>query len=210
MILPVKEAFDPVFDAQQVFRLLLDCMARPGKINYLPDIKIFVGKGTSFLYLIARTLLDTEVSFAFIDTAKTGLDKEIMRCTGSRLVDVERADFILCDGRIRQSDLYLANIGTLEFPDRAATVVMKVSQLLEQRPQVPWELFKVDLTGPGIDGSKSIWLDGIHKDNLDWLSLQNQNYPLGVDTVLVDIEGRVACMPRRSELKWEVDTRQQG
>ena len=38
-----ETTYDPVFDAQEHYRLLLDAMARPGKINTLPRLILSQG-----------------------------------------------------------------------------------------------------------------------------------------------------------------------
>ncbi|MDP2210550.1 MAG: phosphonate C-P lyase system protein PhnH [Candidatus Aquicultor sp.] len=205
MNLSVRGDFDPVFDAQKIFRLILDCMARPGKINYLLGIHVFAEKEDNSFYLIARTLLDNEIYFVCLDDETDSLTREISLSTGAIQAVVEQADFIFCDGRKEQADLYLAKPGTPDSPDQGATVIMYVDGLLIEKPDVGEGYATIGLSGPGIDGKKEIWIAGIHHDNLHWLALQNRDYPLGTDTILVDLEGGIMCIPRSSSVTWEVN-----
>jgi len=204
MILQVWEDYNQVFYNQKIFRLLLDCMARPGKINLLPQPQPPGDRDYSFLLHIAGALLDNEVSFACLNGEETGFAAEIVRSTGARPVKVEQADFIFCDGREKQAGLFLANPGTLQFPDTGATVIMTINQLSDKEFAGCPEFTRVELTGPGVNGKRQVWLAGIHQDNLKWLALQNREYPLGADAVLVDREGRIACVPRSGKLTGEV------
>ncbi len=205
LIVQLNEILDPVYDTQVVSRLLLDCMARPGKINYLPDVKLYIGKEYSFSFPIARTLLDCNVSFTYLGSAKKDFSDEIIRCTGSRLAHSQQADFIFCDAKEQQPELALARSGILEFPNLGATVVMMVSHLFDELPQSSRDLTRVEFAGPDMQIKADIWLAGIHSDNLKWLSQQNQTHSLGKDVILVDREGRVACVPKSSQPVWEVD-----
>jgi alpha-D-ribose 1-methylphosphonate 5-triphosphate synthase subunit PhnH len=207
MILPVKEAFDLAYDTQRVFRLLLDSMARPGKINYLPDIKLLIGKENSFPYLIARTLLDTEVTFTCLDINDEPNAKDIFRCTGARSVDVEHADFIFCDGRRAQGELALAHPGTTDLSETGTTVVMVIDHLYGQPPGSYGELIRLELSGPGVNGATQLWLSGMHRDNIGGPTPRSHDYHLGTDTtILVDLEGKIACLPRSSRPAWDVES----
>lgn len=205
MILSLKEVFDPALDNQRVFRLVLDCMARPGKVNYLPDIGFYVGKEYSFLSLIAKAFMDIEVSFTYLGLAKRNFIQEITRCTGAKVVDVQNADFIFCDGRERQNDLCYANRRTLECPDSGPTVIMGINHLFDQKPWGRRNLARVELVSPSDNDSRQIWIAGVHYDNLDWLLQQNQIHPFGMDIILVDMEGKVTCVPRNTNPKWELE-----
>lgn len=204
MGLTLKDSFNTVFDSQRIFRIILDSMARPGKINCLPQIHLLDGE-YNFPFLIARTLLDSEVGFACLDKEET-LGQRIRDATGARPVDVSSAEFVFCDGRKRQEDLYRTNPGTLLFPDKGATVVMTVGRLGLQRPEEGVEdLKEVELEGPGICGKKKVWISGIHEYNLKWLLLQNKEYPKGVDAILLDLDGRILCLPRSTKITRRVE-----
>lgn len=195
MSLTLKDNFNTVFDSQRIFRIILDSMARPGKINCLPQIHLLDGE-YNFPFLIAKTLLDSEVGFACLDKEET-LGQRIRDATGARLVDVSSAEFVFCDGRKRQEDLYRTNPGTLLFPDKGATVVMTVGRLgLQRLEEDGEELKEVELEGPGICGKTWVCISGMHEYNLGWLLLQNKEYPKGVDAILLDLDGKILCLPR--------------
>lgn len=200
-----NQVFDPIFDSQEVSRLLTDCMAKPGKINYLPDVGLYLGKEHSFPLLIAKTLLDVDVSFAYLGPEKREFNREVMQCTGAKLGDMRHADFIFCNGKEKQSELFLAHRGMFEYATLGTTLIMTVNLLFDQKPQSLRNLARVELIGSGVNRIKRVWLTGMDYDNLDWLSQQSQLHPFRLDTILVDIEGKMACMPRSSRLKWHVD-----
>lgn len=106
-------SFDDVHDTQKIFRIMLDSMARPGKINVLPSIYL-LRKDENFLYLIAKTLLDIEVTFCFLPQ-NNFLEYQIKQDTGSSTAPIDKADYIFCDGRKENKNLYLAKQGSLFF-----------------------------------------------------------------------------------------------
>lgn len=60
---------------------------------------------------------------------------------------------------------------------------------------------KLELSGPGIFSATSIYIEGIHSFNIEWLLNCNKEYPKGVDTFIVDLEGRLVGIPRSVKVK---------
>jgi alpha-D-ribose 1-methylphosphonate 5-triphosphate synthase subunit PhnH len=78
--------------------------------------------------------------------------------------------------------------GTLEEPWRGATLILEVSRLSEGG--------EVLLEGPGIASRSALGVEGLETG---WLSLRAERcaeYPLGLDLILVDRDGRLAALPR--------------
>lgn len=172
-----------------IFRILLKAMSRPGRVYPLPDCP----PGLPAAACLLNCLLDNETCLAVIGDSE--LDTFLPRHFGCLSVAPEEADFVLV-GRGAESvcqDLAL-RCGSLEFPDRGATVVYLVDQLTEGSGTL-------SLTGPGIDGGISLGIGGLAADDLRYLQRLNSTYPLGVDAIFLDRQGYVACIPRSSRMR---------
>ncbi|MGB9858750.1 MAG: phosphonate C-P lyase system protein PhnH [Moorellaceae bacterium] len=193
--------FDPVYSSQRVFRELLDCMARPGKIAQIRGIKTQWG---DFFYVaaLALTLMDEGTTFAPLGT---GWEEFVSFChfyTGSRPVTPEQADFVFIDGDRPRPDLMQARRGSLFFPDQGATIICKVKAIYPSAFQAAGERTVLRLRGPGVPGERELTVAGLARENLVCLEKLNSGFPLGVDTILVSLEGHLACIPRSSSIRW--------
>src|SRR5215469_9229075 len=90
-------AYDPVFDAQEHYRLLLDAMARPGTIRVLPRVEISTpAELTSAAALVGFALLNADVSF--YAAGGDAVTRYLVVNTSARPVDRTAADFVFADG----------------------------------------------------------------------------------------------------------------
>lgn len=194
-----ETGFDFVFEAQQVFRLVLDSMARPGKVNSL-SVPRLAPPGTlpGYAASVAFTLLDGEVTFAALGEEGPSWASYLALNTGAVPTGVEEADFIFAPGGRLNSELAGARRGTLLYPDRSATVVLVVESLAGAGPN------GVTLSGPGVRGTTLLFIDGIDRANLEILAGANSQYPLGLDTIVVGRDGSLACLPRSTMIRIEV------
>ncbi len=193
--------FDPVYSSQRLFRQLLDCMARPGKIA---ELRGFEGGPRDFLYVgaLALTLLDGETTFA---APEPGWEEFVSFCkfyTGSRLVAPEQADFVFISGVQPVPELRQVCRGNLLFPDQGATVICCVNAIYPGAFQPAGEGIVLRLRGPGVPGEQELTVAGLARENLACLEELNSEFPLGVDTILVSLQGQLACIPRSSTMTW--------
>ena len=111
----------------------------------------------------------------------------------ARRDSAESAAFVVADGA-RAPD-FCPQLGTLESPERGATVVLTVTALGEGQ--------RLRLSGAGIDGHSALAVSGWHPDwinaRADWVAA----FPLGVDVILCD-GARFAALPRTTHIKMEV------
>lgn len=169
------------------FRVILQAMSHPGKVYPLPD---FPGSAPVAVELLG-CLMDNETSFAVL--GDPDLESALALHIGSRAVSPEMADFILValgSGCEKMADL---RRGSLEYPDSGATIVYLVAALSEENGNIA-------LTGPGIDGTVSLSIDGISLKEVVRLKEMNNDFPLGVDAVFLDARGRICCIPRSSRI----------
>lgn len=168
------------------FRVILQGMSHPGKVYSLPD---FSGKEPAPVELL-RCLMDNEASFAVI--GDKDLERALAGHTGSRPVSPASADFIIvCRGAA--CDLAGCKRGSLEYPDSGATILFLVDELSEGNGGII-------LSGPGVAGTVSLAITGLPLSLFHRLREVNGEFPLGVDAVLLDQGGRIACIPRSSRI----------
>lgn len=181
---------DPLFLSQSVYRDLLEVMSRPGSVRSLTaDFRHIWPSG---LLAVATTLLDQEVGFCVLgDLGNSEIRKAIEEGTGGRSVNLETADFIFVAngdsaGRIRQ-----AQRGSQEYPDLGATIVYQVERLEEDAGHGA-----ISLRGPGIEDRATPLIIGLGPEELSLVQEINNEYPLGVDLLLIDRENKVMALPR--------------
>jgi alpha-D-ribose 1-methylphosphonate 5-triphosphate synthase subunit PhnH len=169
----------------RTFRVILQGMSHPGKVYSLPDV---LKEGVIDLL---GCLIDNEVSFAVIDDKD--MEKALSLQTGSRPVSPEDADYILVANGTTGNRLTGCKRGSLEYPDTGATVVYLVEELSQRDDGII-------LSGPGVNRSISLHVKGLDISEFHLLKKINSEFPLGVDVLFLDRSGRIACIPRSSQI----------
>lgn len=174
---------------QRLFRVLMQAMANPGRPVGVEPLET-----ESLLEGICETLFDHEVHFAAVGC---GVDEKALAAvrmiTGCSRVALPEADYIIVAGGSSGGLLAGARVGTLEYPDRGATVLYPVASL-----QMPGRV-KLNFTGPGIRSESEISLAGIELEELELIQRLNRVFPLGVDAVFFDSVS-VLAIPRSAEM----------
>ncbi len=193
--------------AQRTFRGLLDSMARPGKVNRVAACPLCDAGGQAgdpYLLGVACTLLDPEVGFCVAGDREGRLRDWLALRTGARPVAPAEADFLLLTPEDDPRLLYEAKRGTLDYPDRGATVIVSRVGLEDaggaaagrRSPAVQ----PLRLTGPGIPSEATLFAGGLGERQVAVWREVNREFPLGIDVILVG-EGRVACLPRSVKIE---------
>ncbi|HEX2146683.1 MAG TPA: phosphonate C-P lyase system protein PhnH [Pseudorhizobium sp.] len=183
----------PVFDAQSVFRLLMDGMSRPGTIQNMSieiDQPPPLGRAAA---AVALTLCDGDTTFwLHADFRKTPVAEWISFHTGASL-SAEKAQatfaFMRASAGICSFDLF-ASV-TQEYPDRSATIVIEVAAIGEGRP--------LTLSGPGIRDQVTIQVDGLPELFDDVWQANRALFPRGVDVIL-SAGQHLLCLPRTTNI----------
>jgi alpha-D-ribose 1-methylphosphonate 5-triphosphate synthase subunit PhnH len=126
---------DPVFDAQRVFRNVMDALARPGTIVSLDTQLDPPAPLTPELAAIALTLADHDAPVWLCPAlARHPAVAAYLRFhTGAPIVaDPARAEFALVVEPADCPDLASFAQGSPEYPDRSTTLVLAVSQPVER------------------------------------------------------------------------------
>src|ERR1700761_5822731 len=94
-----ETVYDPVFDAQEHYRLLLDAMARPATIQVLPRMAIHTPPGlTGAAALVGFGLLNSDVSFYVDGDDAAAISKYLVVNTLATPTTIGQADFVFASG----------------------------------------------------------------------------------------------------------------
>lgn len=173
----------PPQDSANAFRGIMRAMACPGTIcdvlGAVPPAPLSVAAGTVLI-----TLCDHDTSVHLAGRYDTQAIRDwITFQTGSPLAPAADAQFVLGDWQ----DIDLSNlaIGTSEYPDRSATVIVELPELAAEG---------ATLKGPGIKDATML--------NLPDLARFQQNaalFPLGLDFMFT-CGAQIAALPRSTKV----------
>ncbi|TVX82690.1 phosphonate C-P lyase system protein PhnH [Peribacillus simplex] len=190
---------DVVHDIQTVYRKLVTATSRPGTLVVLEreaktlDVQM---ECLSSTILLARTVLDPEVTFKVISKEEEAVSRKINQLTYSKPVDLPEADFIfiLHDASEEQMKeaLNKAKVGNLLNPHESAMIILEVPDVTKGDSMI--------LSGPGIQQESFISLPNVSA----WLGVRNEKnreFPLGIDMYFVDQQDRLIALPRTTQIK---------
>lgn len=194
----VETTYDQVFDAQEHYRLILDSMARPGKINIIPQVSISSPAALNQASgLLAFALLNRDASFCAI--AQDEVTTFIALHTAAEIADLEKADFVFIPGLQHKEFMGSLKTGNLSYPEDSATIVADVTEISSS--EIAGSL-QLRLKGPGIKEIETVYVKGLNPEILNELKEQNLEFPLGIDIILTDIENRLICLPRSTDVTY--------
>jgi len=188
---------DPVLDAQSVFRTAMNAMARPGRVLQLdcelaPPAPLSTGAAA-----IALALADYETPL-WLDAglaATEAVANWLRFHTGAPVVDdPARAIFALISDAGALPDFSLFSSGEQDYPDRSATLIVKVDSLSSG--------ITLRLTGPGIETTQILTAGPLPSDFADRAAANRSLFPRGVDLLLVT-DNAVAGLPRSIHVERE-------
>ncbi len=185
---------DPVFAAQSVFRAVMDGMAEPGRVRQVDALAAAPADVPAAMAALALTLLDHDTPVAVSESlAASSLPAWLAFHTGAPLArTVFDAAFALCLARNGFPSFEGYTVGSDEYPDRSATLIVEVASLHGGPAMVA--------RGPGIRDREIIEPAGLPADFLDRWRDNGALFPRGIDLVLVEGE-RFLCLPRTTRLE---------
>ncbi|WP_321342819.1 phosphonate C-P lyase system protein PhnH [Breoghania sp.] len=180
----------PVFDAQSVFRTVLDALSRPGQPKSL-SARTRPPKPMSGLLADILCALTDQDTAVFLDPtlAKAkGVANWLRFQTGAPCVtNPAEADFVAASAPDALPPLSQFSIGTADYPDRSATVLIAVASLEGGDA--------VTLSGPGIKDNVTFAPKGIAPGLWQQLIANHAHYPRGLDVIFVGPDA-IAGLPR--------------
>jgi len=217
VIFPRDDAADVrSFYLQENFRALLDATARPGELALLSisDDEAFSCAARAGLLpqtvCVLDVVLDAGTTVRVAGAQSDDATRELGERTHALARPLEEAAFCVVPLALAGEDAATAvravRSGTLASPHLGATCVVECTVLMgtdasgvrigsrtESTKHVRWTL-----VGPGIDGTCELECD--RDDVLAARNARVDEFPLGVDLVLVDGAGHIACVPRSTRL----------
>jgi alpha-D-ribose 1-methylphosphonate 5-triphosphate synthase subunit PhnH len=183
---------DPVDDAQLTFRAVLMALSEPGRVMTLPvvlDSGLAVGPAALGL-LLALADGDTPL---WLDEAAAPAAAYLRFHTGAPVLrHPGAARFALIADARHCPPLDAFELGSEEYPDRSATLIIEVAHLAEGGAVV--------LSGPGIPERRGLTIDGLPRGfRAAWVA-NRALFPRGID-VLLTCGDRLAGLPRSIALE---------
>ena len=176
---------------QRTFRAMLAAMSMPGTIEVLADANPL--DASVALVAIAQSFLDHEVTFHVAVEGGSALEDAILRRTGARTAPLNRAGYVFADVTHARRAVEQAMEGPLEEPEQSATVVVLCASVGDGD-------LAMRLTGPGVDGELTLRL-GLGVDVIEARNERNGPFPTGIDLLFVDARGRLAGLPRSTQVE---------
>ncbi|WP_293574890.1 phosphonate C-P lyase system protein PhnH [Phaeobacter sp.] len=174
----------PPVQSAHAFRAVMDAMARPGRISRIsgaqPPAPLSIAAGSVLL-----TLCDTDTPVYLAgDTDTDDVRAWLAFHTGAPLTGPSHATFAV-GGWSSLMPLSAYAIGTSEYPDRSATLLVECTELSASGAR---------LTGPGIQSEAALSLPDVQ-------SFQDNSalFPLGLDFIFT-CGGHLAALPRSTKV----------
>ncbi len=185
---------EPVFDAQRVFRAVMEATARPATVQPLATDLAPPAPLTPELAAVALALADHEAPL-WLDAALAAVPAVAAYLrfhTGARVVETpDEAAFALVAEPGAMPPLGAFAVGTDEYPDRSTTVVMAVRTLAAGQG--------LACEGPGILDRADIAIAPLPGDFLAQRAANRALFPRGIDCLFV-APGSVAALPRTTQI----------
>jgi alpha-D-ribose 1-methylphosphonate 5-triphosphate synthase subunit PhnH len=166
---------DPVGDAQAIFRAVLTAVSRPGiaqALPVLPPAPPPLGPAAGAI-LLALADLDAGVWLDAATRTETVAAWVRFHCGAAIAATPAEAPFAVIGNPAALTALDGFALGTPEFPDRAATLIVQVPALAGGPP--------VTLRGPGIRGTHEMAVDGLPTGFWAAWEANGALFPQGVD-----------------------------
>jgi alpha-D-ribose 1-methylphosphonate 5-triphosphate synthase subunit PhnH len=177
LITPSLPGFtDPVRDAQQTFRALLDACARPGIPSAITAEIVPPAGLTAACAAACLTLFDLDVRIWLQPCFDPSVKNWLQFHTGCQFVaESDRADFAVIQQIETLPELSHFNCGTHEQPEASTTLLIQIASWEGGQPVV--------LTGPGILEQRIVTP---HLAGSFWqqCEINHRSYPLGIDVFL--------------------------
>lgn len=192
---PLAPGFDDgVMDATRCFRTILTAMARPAGILDLPVRPPAPAGLNAGVAAVLLTLADADTPVWLGPGVETPEARDHLRFhAGCPLVDdPARAVFAVLPADGDLAPLDALSLGTAEYPDRSATVVLKADGLSDTAG--PW------FSGPGILVRRRLAVIPAAADLWPRIRANGRDFPRGLDWIFATPES-VAALPRTAKVE---------
>jgi alpha-D-ribose 1-methylphosphonate 5-triphosphate synthase subunit PhnH len=183
---------DPVFDSQAIFSAVMSAFSRPGTVVDLGARVQAPAPLAPAAAAILAALADFDTPVWLDDKmAAADVGAWITFQTGAALTKDSSAAGFAVLSHPEELALNSFSIGTSEYPDRSATVIISVDGLDGGPP--------LTLTGPGIETEAAVHPRGVGQRFLAEWKRNNALFPRGIDVVLVS-GSKALALPRTTRI----------
>ncbi|TPM52729.1 phosphonate C-P lyase system protein PhnH [Mesorhizobium sp. B2-2-3] len=186
---------DPVFNAQTVFRAVMDAMARPGSVQSLPALARPPAPLSAISGAVALALCDNDTPL-WLDPAlhaSAAVMSWLGFHSGAPLANTPAdAHFAFVASPAEMMALDGFSQGTQDYPDRSTTLILQVGDLTSGTPLL--------LEGPGIEKTATIAPARMPRHFIEQWKQNIKRFPRGVDIILAAPDS-LACLPRTTRIK---------
>jgi alpha-D-ribose 1-methylphosphonate 5-triphosphate synthase subunit PhnH len=199
----VKEiSFDFIYDAQREFRVLLNAFSHPGILYSFSHYALNTPKE---LYesnaIIAFTLFDNNISFYAANNYSLEIESYLHLNTNANSSAISKADYVFLNGILNVCEyIKECNKGDLLFPEKSTTIILSV-EAISNEPITDFD-FQINVEGPGVKHTNTLFIKGIDANNLHKLKNVNSEFPLGIDLILTDSLNNISAIPRSALLEF--------
>lgn len=186
---------------QRAFRAVMDAVARPGKVMELPAYERdsdYPRVGYSLAALIDM-FIDQGTRFSVVPESDKELVRSISMNTHSSQSPLDKASFIVvptdADPTLMETAITQASAGTLISPEEGASILVGCKRIVSNSPSKD-SFHWVSVEGSGVETSNVFGIDRV-----DWAWARNRRedeFPCGIEIILVDEVGHVVAIPRTS------------
>ena len=180
-----------VIESQRCFRKTMKAMSEPGHLVTLEALKTS-DNISSATFSLALTLIDQDISVWVSPQLSSAVFIDNLRFyCGCRLaLSPLEADFVFIKLSEWQ-DLDNLKQGSEEYPDRFPTLIIETENLAENGD--------IKLSGPGINGSRTVGIEGLNEQHIHLLKANQQRFPMGYDFVFTCGE-QLMALPRTTQV----------
>ncbi|MBZ9959450.1 phosphonate C-P lyase system protein PhnH [Mesorhizobium sp. BR1-1-14] len=186
---------DPVFNAQTVFRAVMDAMARPGSVQPLPALARPPAPLSAISGAVALALCDNDTPL-WLDPAlhaSAAVMSWLGFHSGAPLANTPAdAHFAFVASPAEMMALDGFSQGTQDYPDRSTILILQVGDLTSGTPLL--------LEGPGIEKTATIAPALMPRHFIEQWKQNINRFPRGVDIILAAHDS-LACLPRTTRIK---------
>jgi alpha-D-ribose 1-methylphosphonate 5-triphosphate synthase subunit PhnH len=185
---------NPVMNSQIVFRRVMNAFAQPGTAA---DLSGFVAPPAPLTeataaFLLALSDFDTPLWFENPEALDDAIGWVSFHTGAPCTIDPNRAAFAVLDMASDIGTWASFPIGTSDYPDRSATLLLPVASLKDGP--------RLRLTGPGIERDCTIAPAGLPEGFVAAMTRNRAAYPLGLDLVLV-CGAEAIALPRTTRIE---------
>ncbi|WP_062207471.1 phosphonate C-P lyase system protein PhnH [Aureimonas sp. AU12] len=183
---------DPVMGSQGIFRALMTAMAEPGTIAEFGALVAAPAALAPAAAAILAALADPDTP-VWLEEADEAAHRWLRFQTGAPIAQTPAgATFAVLSPGSSPARWRDFAVGTQEYPDRSATLILPVAWLEGGPP--------LDLAGPGIETRRTIAPSGLPVGFHEAMTANRRGFPLGFDLVLV-AGSRAIALPRTTRIE---------